>query len=63
MPTINQPHELDEKVAKQFDTLISIYFQWAGTNKLTPGQTLGQFLVESKPIYPQFMLDWMEEKD
>jgi hypothetical protein len=64
MPKINKPHELDSQVARYFDLLIGMYFEDQNHNKLSPkGTTLGQFFVRFKEIYPQFVLDWMEDKD
>ena len=60
----NMKSELESIAAKHFDMLIGIYFQNVGTTRLPivpKGQTLGEFLVASKPFMSQFVLDWMKE--
>ena len=54
----HNPSRLDIKVAKHFDMLIGIYFSKEENRQ---AETLGEFLVACKEIFPDWIEEWIKE--
>jgi hypothetical protein len=56
---MNKPTELDTRMARIFEVYIGMYF---GTKENMKRETLGEFLVSCKAIYPSYFDDWAKEE-